>query len=70
MDKRIKQITQIEALETETMCVGWFVVYSLAAKKCIHIAHMCTYMDYMTEMILKSIHIEHVKWIIWLVKRK
>lgn len=36
MDKRIKQITQIEALETETMCVGWFVVYSLAAKKCTH----------------------------------
>lgn len=31
---------------------------------------MCTYMDYMTEMILKSIQIEHVEWIIWLVKRK
>lgn len=48
MDKRIKQITQIEALETETMCVGWlvgwFVVYSLAAKKCTHIdSHVYIY---------------------------
>lgn len=70
MDKRIKQITQIEALETETMCVGWLVCCVFAfSKKCTHIDSY-VYMDYMTEMILKSIHIEHVKWIIWLVKRK
>lgn len=38
MDKRIKQITQIEALETETMCVGWLVCCVFAfSKKCTHI---------------------------------